>query len=70
MDLGAELENALFTKSNLTELFSNGLSLCRNLKVFSCIYAGVWVSLLLVQPGPNVEKLPRLKCKNMNIMHC
>lgn len=35
MDLGAELENALFTESNLTELCSNGLSLCKNENVFS-----------------------------------
>lgn len=70
MDLGAELENALFTESNLTELCSNGLSLYKNLKVFRCICAGVWVSSLSVQLGPNVEKLPQLKCKNMNIMNC
>ena len=69
MDLGAELENALFTESNLTELCSNGLSLCKNLKVFRCVCTAVWVSLLSVQLGPNVEKLKQLKCKNTNVMN-
>lgn len=35
MDLGAELENALFTESNLTELCSSGLSAVQEFKSFS-----------------------------------
>lgn len=55
MDLGAELEKALFTESNLIELCLSGLWLCKNLKVLHCAYTGVWVSLLSVELHPNCE---------------
>lgn len=54
MDLGAELENALFTENNLIELFLSGLWMCKNLKVLHCTRTGVWVSLLSVELRPNV----------------
>lgn len=56
MDLGAELENALFTESNLTELRSNGATLSKNFKVFLSVCAVALVSSLSVQSGPNSEK--------------